>query len=51
MEQKLLSEVYQCPIAVSKHPILHCPLILPLGRNGTAERQAPSIRSVGDSSP
>jgi iron complex transport system ATP-binding protein len=38
MEEKLLSEVYQCPIAVSKHPILHCPLILPLGRYGTTER-------------
>ncbi|HEX3303348.1 MAG TPA: heme ABC transporter ATP-binding protein [Thermomicrobiales bacterium] len=34
MDEKQLSEVYQCPIAVSKHPILHCPLILPLGRNG-----------------
>jgi len=34
MEEKRLSEVYQCPIAVSKHPILNCPLILPLGRNG-----------------
>ena len=36
MDEQLLSEVYQCPIAVSKHPILNCPLVLPLGRNGAA---------------
>jgi iron complex transport system ATP-binding protein len=36
MEERLLSEVYQCPIAVGKHPILSCPLIMPLGRNGTS---------------
>jgi len=38
MDETRLSEVYQCPIAVSKHPILNCPLILPLGRNGATER-------------
>ena len=38
MDERLLSEVYQCPIAVGKHPLLSCPLILPLGRNGVAAK-------------
>jgi iron complex transport system ATP-binding protein len=32
MDERLLSEVYQCPIAVSHHPIFDTPLILPLRR-------------------
>ena len=36
MEERLLSEVYGCAIAVAKHPLLNCPLIMPLGRNGTS---------------
>jgi iron complex transport system ATP-binding protein len=32
MDERLLSEVYQCPIAVSRHPIFETPLILPLRR-------------------
>jgi iron complex transport system ATP-binding protein len=39
MDAQMLSEVYQCPISVTKHPILDAPLILPLGRaNPTRER-------------
>jgi iron complex transport system ATP-binding protein len=38
MEEQLLSDVYGCPIAVAKHPLLNCPLILPLGRNRVPER-------------
>ena len=34
MEEGLLSEVYQCPISVSRHPILDFPLVLPVGRIG-----------------
>jgi iron complex transport system ATP-binding protein len=39
MDERLLSDVYQCPIAVGKHPILSCPLIMPLGRNGDSANQ------------
>ena len=32
LEESLLSAVYQCQIAVSQHPLLACPLVLPIGR-------------------
>jgi iron complex transport system ATP-binding protein len=32
MDAQMLSEVYQCPISVTRHPIQDAPLILPLGR-------------------
>ena len=38
MDAAVLSEVYGCPIAVAQHPLLSCPLILPIGR---ASREAP----------
>ena len=31
MDEKLLTEVYSYPIAVGKHPILDCPLVMPVG--------------------
>lgn len=32
MDAQQLSEVYQCPISVTHHPLLDAPLVLPLGR-------------------
>lgn len=32
MDARKLSEVYQCPISVTRHPIFDAPLVLPLGR-------------------
>lgn len=33
MQEELLSEVYQCEIAVAKHPLRDCPLVMPLGKD------------------
>ena len=32
MDERLLSDVYQCPIAVHRHPLRNAPLVLPVGR-------------------
>ncbi len=36
----LLSEVYQCEIAVTRHPLRDCPLVMPLGRDQNAQRHS-----------
>ncbi len=33
----LLSDVYQCEIAVTRHPLRDCPLVMPLGRDQTTQ--------------
>lgn len=33
LDPALLSEVFDCPIAVARHPMRNCPLVLPLPRN------------------
>ncbi len=37
MQQSLLSEVYQCEIAVGRHPMRDCPLVMPLGKDRTSQ--------------
>lgn len=36
MQNGLLSDVYQCEIAVTRHPLRDCPLVMPLGRDHEA---------------
>ena len=33
MQNGLLSDVYQCEIAVTRHPLRDCPLVMALGRD------------------
>jgi iron complex transport system ATP-binding protein len=42
MKNGLLSDVYQCEIAVTQHPMRDCPLVMPLGRDRTSMPAFPS---------
>lgn len=37
MQNGLLTDVYQCEIAVTRHPMRDCPLIMPLGRDHASQ--------------
>lgn len=40
LDPNLLSEVFQCPIAVARHPMRNCPLVLPLPRSAAHQQLA-----------
>lgn len=40
LDPNLLSEVFECPIAVARHPMRNCPLVLPLPRNAAHQQLA-----------
>jgi iron complex transport system ATP-binding protein len=42
LDPVLLSEVFDCPIAVARHPVRNCPLVMPLPRNEAHRRIAGS---------
>jgi len=42
LDPVLLSEVFDCPIAVARHPVRNCPLVMPLPRNEAHRRFAGS---------
>ncbi len=40
LDPELLTEVFDCPIAVARHPMRNCPLVLPLPKNAAHMRLA-----------
>ncbi len=40
LDPNLLSEVFECPIAVARHPMRNCPLVLPLPRSAAHQQLA-----------
>ncbi|CAN5628655.1 heme ABC transporter ATP-binding protein [soil metagenome] len=40
LDPALLSEAFDCPIAVARHPMRNCPLVLPLPRNAAHQSLA-----------
>ena len=40
LDPVLLSDVFDCPIAVARHPVRNCPLVMPLPRNDAHRRIA-----------
>lgn len=40
LDPALLSEIFDCPIAVARHPMRNCPLVLPLPRNAAHQSLA-----------
>ena len=43
LTERLLSEVYGCPIAVCPHPVRGCPLVMPLPQASTIRVMGPEV--------
>lgn len=46
LDERLLSDVFECPIAVTSHPLSGCPLVTPLQRSRVGRETEASVRRV-----